>query len=283
VDPEDLNGEGDVSDTHLRVIDTSLPVPLPPPRLLGPADDVAVHGGSVAFLEPEAAAGIDLNGDPDAADRVVHFWANRQVGAPLNLAQAAAEVALSDGWIAALVSEAGQGGGDLNGDADASDLVVHVNPVGTGTPGAWVNVGQAADSLDVVDDAVAFLTPEASQGADLDADGDTADRVLQVFDAATAMLTNVGESAEEFVLGERLVAFRTRECAEGGAVFGGCADGGTDLNGDGDAADDVLQVWDLETDQPVNSGQAVRPCDLEACDPRIPYRVSGDVVTFLTL
>ena len=32
----------------------------------------------------------------------------------------------------------------------------------------------------------------------------------------------------------------------------------------------------------LNTGQSVRPCFLEACDPRLPYRVLGDTVKFLT-
>ena len=105
-----MNGDGDVHDTHLRVIDT-LGGPLP--LLLGPAEDVAVHQGSVAFLRPESADGSLLNGDGDAADAVVHFWANRQVGPPANLQRAATAVALSADWIAALVPETGEGVGDL--------------------------------------------------------------------------------------------------------------------------------------------------------------------------
>src|SRR2546428_10713340 len=31
-----------------------------------------------------------------------------------------------------------------------------------------------------------------------------------------------------------------------------------------------------------NSHQAVTPCFLEACDPRVPYRVLNNTVTFLT-
>ena len=32
----------------------------------------------------------------------------------------------------------------------------------------------------------------------------------------------------------------------------------------------------------VETGQAVTPCRLEACDPRTPYRVNGGEVRFLT-
>src|SRR5262249_29137838 len=47
--------------------------------------------------------------------------------------------------------------------------------------------------------------------------------------------------------------------------------------------DDVLQVYDISTGELRNSGAAVTPCRLPACDPRLPYRVFPDTVKFLTL
>jgi len=157
--------------------------------------------------------------------------------------------------------------------------VVHVHPVGAG---AWTNTQQAADTLEAVGDVVAFLTPEAAQNdTPLNGDGDSDDRVLQLWDDANSPhLIPTGQAAEEFVLGEattlpcarQLVAFRTKEVAQGGAI----------LNGDGDADDDVLQVYDVENRTLLTPQQAVTPCRLEACDPRRPYRVHGHRVTFLT-
>jgi cysteine-rich repeat protein len=120
---------------------------------------------------------------------------------------------------------------------------------------------------------VAFITPETAQGAILNDDGDMKDRVLQLYDAEASSLTPVGQAAEEFVLGNALVAFRTRELDQDEQ----------DLNGDGDAADDVLQIYDIGEGRLIPTGQAVIPCRLEACDPRVPYRVLSDTVKFLTL
>jgi hypothetical protein len=90
-----------------------------------------------------------------------------------------------------------------------------------------------------------------------------------------------GQHAREFVCNAQQVAFRTPEPEQ--SAF---------LNADGDQLDDVLQVWDLSraaclgagapANCLANSGHAVRPCRLEACDPRIPYRVGQDAVRFLT-
>lgn len=267
----DLTGDADLDDTVLRAFDTASARV----TTLCPADTAAVAGDTVAFLRPESAgnatgcpAGPDLNGDGDTDDSVVHL---SQAGGPAqNLGQAATTMALSSQWIAALVPEAAQGDTDLNGDGDSSDTVLEVHPT---SGGGWTNVQQAADGVDVSGAVVVFITAEAAQGVDLNGDGDTDDRVLQVYYADTNELIDVGQAAEEFVLGGTLLTFRTSEAAQGH----------TDLNCDGDTEDEVLQVQDLISGQLVNSGQAVTPCRLEACDPRVPYRVLDDTVKFLTL
>ncbi len=192
----------------------------------------------------------DLNGDGDANDAVVHFWQRGKAIA--NLGKAATSVVLSESHVAALVSECGTGGPvyvgcaaggtDLNQDGDAADTVVAVHrlcdPI---TACEWVfpthdGHAQAATSLAISGSIVAFLTPEAAQGgAMLNADhaGDT---VVQVYDAAherfllPSAKVPKPPAAEEIVLGgspgQGLVAFRTKECAEGGSVTRGCPDGG---------------------------------------------------------
>ena len=265
----DLTGDGDLRDTVLRVFDTASPQPAA--RVLGPADAAVVSGGTVAFLRPEAAGapgrpdGVDLNGDGDTTDRVVSLA--RRGEAPTNLRRAATALALSDRVLAALISERDEER-DLNGDGDQEDSVAAVHPVG---PGAWTDLGQAADSNGVAGALVAFLTPQA----------DPTRHVLQVYDSAAGrFLVGAGAPipappAEDFVFGgepgRELVAFRTREAVAG-----------PDLNGDGDTLDDVLQVYDRGTNALLNLGETVRPCRFEACDPRVPYRVGTDTVTFLS-
>ncbi len=280
----DLTGDGDDADTLLRVLDTTTG---PPSTLIDlcPATGVSVAAGNAAFLRPESAgetpalAGCptatlidgdpDLNGDGDTGDQVVHFWNGSNID---NLGRAASEVVLSDSWIAALVSESDESAASLNGDSDADDLVVQVHPAG---PGSWTNLAQAAETIALAGARVAFLTDEEAQGdGSLNDDGDTDDAVVQVYDADTDTLTNVAQAAEEVVLGSTgLVAFRTLESAQGVVP----------LNGDGDTDDGVLQVYDAVAGLLLNGQQAVTPCRLEACDPRIPYRVGNDTVTFLTL
>lgn len=286
----DRTGDGDALDSILHVLDIAAGETTPIP--LCPATVAAVTGGNVAFLRPEdggrafdlafcpppeATSGIvDLNEDGDDHDAVVHVWTG---GVARNLSKAATAVALSASWIAALVSERGEGNQSLNGDDDTDDDVAAVHPL---SGGDWANLGWAADSVAVVGSIVAFISSESAQGgSDANGDGDVDDRVLVVYRASAPGTPLVGPpsatAAKEFVVGgspgREIVAFRTSETAEGR----------TDLNDDGDHDDDVLQIFDAETGAVVNTGLAVTPCRLEACDPRFPYRVLDDTVRFLTL
>src|SRR5262249_46478785 len=163
----DLTGDGDLGDTILQAFDTASGAVTP----FCPADTVSVAAGTAAFLRPEGAGttprlsrcptgtpvagGVDLNGDGDATDAFVHLASG---GTVQNLGRAAVSVALSASctagtsaghacnadtdcpggacsasWLAALVSEAGEGGPgrpapDLNGGGGAADTVVPVAP-----------------------------------------------------------------------------------------------------------------------------------------------------------
>ena len=285
----DLTGDGALDATVLEVVDASAGSL----TTLCPAAGVSVAAGRAALLRPEAAGatpalgrcptgalvegGRDLNADGDAADTVVHYWDGR--GPVDNLACAATAVWLSETHIAALVPEVAQGGTSLNGDSDSDDTVVLVEDLDRRRPSScadWTRAGPgvalAASTAGMSSHRVAFLVPEAAEGSDLNGDGDFQDEVLHVFDAESRVATNVGQAAEEFVLGSRLLAFRTSEAAQGD----------TDLNGDGDSEDEVLQVFDVVSGSLYNSGQAAVPCELEACNPRVPYRVQDDTVKFLT-
>ncbi|MFN8545343.1 MAG: hypothetical protein U0807_14200 [Candidatus Binatia bacterium] len=247
----DLPTGGALGDTVLRVFDPTASDPAQRLRTLGPAGAVAVAGRAAAFLRPEGPGGA---GTPEY---VVHLWT--EAGGVRDLGRTATAVALSPTYVAALVPRP-EGGTSVAahriGDADD----------------AWVDAGVAADSLAFGGDTVVFLAPERTQGTDLNADGDLDDRVLFVWHPGNGAPVSTGFAAEEFVAGDALVAFRTREAAQGGR----------DLDGDGDANDAVLHVVDLATDRVVSTGQAVTPCALEACDPRFPYRVLHDSVRFLT-
>jgi Tol biopolymer transport system component len=269
--------DGELDDTVLEMFDPATKTM----TTLCPTGDVAVAAGNAAFLRPESAVGTprcpggSLNTDADLDDEVVQL--SLAGATPLDLGRAAVAVGLSGELLAALVSEAADDGTVYNDDGDTLDTVVQTHAVGGG---AWTNLHQAADTLAVAGHIAAFITPEAAQDAVLNADGDESDRVVQVWDASRSRLAALGQAAEELVLGERgtaacgerqLVAFRTGEAAQGTGS----------LNGDGDTDDAVLQVYDAVTDTLVNTGQAATTCQLEACDPRLPYRVTAGKVVFL--
>ncbi len=288
---------------------------------LCPAGEVATAAGNAAFLRPEAPVSVpttpacpkgSLNADADTSDEVAQLWPGS--GGVQNLHCAATAVAMSPTWVGALVSEAGEGA-DHDGDLDQDDAVAAFHrvagPFGTACTGGgsqWIATAQVADALVVSDTSAVFVTPEADQESSpggVNGDGDALDRVLQVYalDAGanaaaaapctpgpnTACTAGVRVAAEDFVAGDaspsacgnvHLVAFRTSEAAEGATNLNAVSNGAP--TGDADAADGVLQVYDVVAGELVNTGQAVTPCRLEACDPRQPYQVRGSVVKFLT-
>jgi hypothetical protein len=192
-------------------------------------------------------------------------------------------------YLAALVSEPQEGGSFLNGDGDPFDTVLNVYKLTA--PAGWQAIGavQAADAVDMKGDLAVFTTPEAAQPGVSNGDADPDDRVLRLYDAATDTLADLQIAAEEFVLGapalvdcgsgpelHQVLAFRTREAAQGA----------TPLNGDGDDDDAVLYIVDYDlvarSGTLIDKQMAVTRCPLEACDPRLPYRVAGKRVKFLT-
>jgi hypothetical protein len=262
----DLSGDGDVDDHLLYRLDSDAGEP----HAIGPATSATIAGGLAAFLRPErdgasgTPAGVDLNCDGDLSDTVVQL---ARPGRPVeNLKRAATAVVLSEEVVAALVTETEHGACELNDAVDDSMVAVRAL-----TSDHWTDLGEAATQLAVSGILVAWRTP-----------GDRR-RVasLEVYDAAgSRLLMGPGAPlpaapATDFVIGgepgRELVAFRSNE-----------ADARRDLNGDGDRDDEVLQVFDRERGIVVETGQAARPCRLEACDPRQPYRVDRNSVTFLS-
>jgi hypothetical protein len=242
------------------------------------AREVALSGDLVAAVVGEAEEGTDLNGDGDTADGVVRAYdvddpAPGACGDWQSSARAGEAIRVCGGRVVFLVPECAQagaetdgcpaGGTDLNGDGDARDRVLHVWQPG----GAPQNTQQAAEEFVCSDTVVAFRTREATQctggncpnGLNGPNDTDTSDDVLQVHDLTNGMTesTDFAVRACNFpacdprfpyrALGGT-VKFLTLECEQSdGGVTLGCPAEGTDLNGDGDAADIVLQSYDVQT------------------------------------
>ena len=127
-------------------------------------------------------------------------------------------------------------------------VIASILILGTLTPSFGLvitNTGLAIDGLATDSGIVAFKVSESDQGADLNADSDTSDDVLHVFDSSTLTTTNTGlasiASLQFCRLGisadSGIVVFRVSEGRQGA----------TDLNGDGDTSDNVLHIFDSNT------------------------------------
>ncbi len=288
--------DGALDDVVLEVLDTGFANALAPIDLittLCPANEVAAAFGMAAFLRPESPTGTDacpggsLNADGDVADQVVQLWPG--FGNALNLGHAATAVALSSTHVAAIVSETADsddGGTDLNGDGDTHDGVAQVYSIAGGT---WTNVKQAASSIRFCGSVLALTTPEAAQGTDLNGDIDTHDVVLQLYVPATGRLINLGQAVDEFVCNDQIVAFRTNEAEQGNADLQGGNEGGSEPP---IPITDVMQGYVIGRPECLaagapadcfrNSLQSAVPCTEQACDPRVPYKVTDCTVKFLT-
>ena len=272
----DRNGDGDAKDNVAAVWRS----PGAPPVNVGlaAAQLEAEAGGGLALLVQESAQHrTDLNGDGDITDNVVEVWRPGVSPTVVNLSLAATGViALDDGGLGIVVDEAAQHGTDLNGDGDTADRVVAV----WGPTGGVQNLGLALwkkannSAVALSGGRLALVVSESQQGnRDLNGDGDTADKVIHIWDEATRQITNLRRPGDEllglrdgglaFNSGSRLMVWRpftgvtsvvgfrangaVHPTAGGGVVFGVAEFGPAkqDLNGDGDRTDySDLFVWD---------------------------------------
>lgn len=197
---------------------------------------VELNGEWAAFGASESLQGADLNRDGDLEDSVLHFCGpsgslvNTELAVLFETLVASSDLALF------LVIESSQGRRDLNGDMDASDLVLHAYDFGAER---IENVGVALSieaKFGVSERFAVIPLDEGDRGLDLNGDGDRFDRVLHVYDGERARLVNLGLAWGGFVL----PAF-----SRGRLVFWALeVNQGADLNGDGDTSDFVLQNYD---------------------------------------
>jgi subtilisin-like proprotein convertase family protein len=245
-------------------------------------------------LEIETVASPDLNADGDVADTVVQLFDGKSTS---NLGHAASAVDLSPDWVAASVPEADEGGTDRNSDGDTLDSVIAVHDR---LRDEWINLGEPADTINVAGSLVTFLTPEwqVGNGEDLNSDRDATDRILNLYDADGAELLVVNgangrpQGAEEFVVGpaecqggssDGLPCSALADCAGASRCAPALVAFATDPQPWRGIQASFLNVYDVRQRQVLATGQTVVPCRLEACDPKLPFRVGKQTVTFLTL
>lgn len=277
----DLNGDGDVLDAVVRLLDgpslrlvntrtaieTSSSSPFGFPITTG-------EGSLLSFRSPEAEQGRDLNGDGDLDDVVLQVsdlarGVTRSSGVESFLTPntlLANGLVQSDGRYAIPVLETGQGGRDLNGDGDAEDVVLHLFDARTGRTrnlGLAVPIIFAFLPIPAIVRGDGFVAlPVFETATDWNGDGDLADPILHLVDLPTGTVSRVPAALAdpisfplfagipESVLQTQnpFFALLTRPSpAQGiGDVFSfGVSEGAqgeTDLNGDGDSFDIVIHA-----------------------------------------
>ena len=279
----DLNEDGDLDDSLLQIF-AAASQQTHNTKLA--AAGIAFSEDRVAFGVGEGLQGVDLNGDGDLQDAVLHVF-DRTSGTVTNVGLQTigfvvgflrqpivdAAFALAGNRFVVAVGEPMQGGRDLNGDGDAIDIVLHA----IDAAGQVTNLGLAVDAVQVSQDGgaralVSFFVPEAGQGGmDLNGDSDALDSVAHVFEAATQTVKSAQLAAggPAQVAGS-LVAVPVRESDQGAR----------DLNGDGDADDLVLHVFDAAAGSAASTALALRPPDdlqpvtVQLSDSAVAFRVS---------
>ncbi len=202
---------------------------------------LAFAGGSLFFLQFEATAGKDLNGDGDATDTVLTSYslASHEF---TNLKIAGSRLLTAGDWVAVLADEGAQGGTDLNGDGDAADSVVQLFRASNGQ---GVNTHlDGSGGIVLTPNLLAVGVSEEKQGRkDLNEDGDLLDTVCAVWNLADGSVFNTRQDCTEGLAGDgTLVGMVTSESGQGAK----------DLNSDGDTDDSVAQCYTLSAAKAVN-------------------------------
>ena len=256
----DLNGDGDASDSVVYVFDASTGVTT---NLALAVNAVPrIDGDQVFFVVSESLQGrTDLNGDGDASDFLLHKF-DAATGSVTNLGINASSIQAEGGLVAIAVNESSQLG-DLNADLDRSDRVLHVLDAGTGNlTNLALGFSRFTSSpefrFQISDGFVAFAVSESAQRSDLNADLDTNDFVLHLYDAAKGVVTNLG--LDVLAIGAEIGSIQTLFELEGDLLAFSVREreqGSNDLNGDGDMLDSVFHLFDASTGATTNLGLAL--------------------------
>ena len=201
------------------------------------------EGGLIVWHASELEHGVDLNGDGDAVDRILHLYEER--GEQLVNTQLASE----GGWAVRgravfRVWERSSGRVDFNGDGDQADHVLHLYD---SADGSLINLGYSALNYRFDGRRVTFVVSESQQGNnDLNGDGDLYDTILHIYDLETGEVTDLGVDAAVGMMFGRFVVLWVSEEGQGRR----------DLNGDGDARDSVVHIYDTASMRLFNLGLA---------------------------
>jgi hypothetical protein len=149
----------------------------------------------------------------------------------------------NDSFAALMVHEVD--GFDRNADGDLLDTyAVLYDPVAEQAYDPALPIALTVGCV-FLGDRLAVAIDEASQGEDLNGDGDELDRIVHLLDPVLGTSTNLGFEASSLAgAGGELAVLRDESAS------------GNDWNGDGDELDRVFFVWDPLTGQLENTGVA---------------------------
>lgn len=236
-----LNGDLDALDQVLFVADLARGTR----TALGVAGAHAFVGERLLLtLDEQANGGVDLDGDGDALDFVLHAFDGASL---VDLGLAAAGVTAVGPNAIVLGLEDGHV--DLNGDGDRLDTVFHLY-----RDGVLTNLGLASElgAFGLGNELAVLLVSEAAQGGtDGNGDGDARDSVAVVLDLASGALRVVPRAVDPEGAPSTagpLAAFVLSE-----------ADQQNDANADGDLDDDVVLVYDHTLGLTRSTHLAVQP------------------------
>lgn len=244
----DGNGDGDLADRILHVVDPDARTVVAVPRawtLTGFATR-ASFGEHFALAVSEAGQGSDLTGDGDLADAALSV-VDARTGVVRDLGLAVESFL---GARNVLSVRSPFGGFDTNGalavyDAERDRLI---------------SLGLIGDGRIAASGLAIQLVSERFTAVDLNGDGDQSDTVVGVYDAAQDVLANTGlavvpsSGTDPVAVQRNTLLVPVAEAAQS-----------VDLNGDGDRSDEILHEYELTTGTRRNTGfdgQSMVPGDL---------------------
>ena len=207
-----------------------------------------LRGGRVfaSFPVLETSFTGDLNGDDDEDDTVLHVYDHAtRLARNLGLAVRSFGGYHSQSpnhWVLGFgVSEADDGGRDLNGDGDAEDIVLHAYDHRTGHV---TNLGVSSApnrNVDSQGEVIHIRIHEHWEDEDLNGDGDAEDNFAFVYHVPAGRLSRLEGARYVDTWGDGDVLLEIPESTVG-----------EDRNGDGDVEDSVMHVLDAATGEVIS-------------------------------
>lgn len=213
------------------------------PEVVGMANYVAAGGDRIAILANERSMDTDLNGDGVLNDSVL-MHRSAANGALVNTGIAAWSFRIeTDGDTIVFLQHENYVQQDLSGDGDRLDVVLAHYDIDSGQvtytdivphyhTGSFGNLR----SYSVDGNLIVYVVREFRVGADLNGDGDVNDYAVRYYDMVTGLVHDTGIPANYAVISDGRIAATVPEPAMQ-----------ADLDGDGDADDNVVVVYDTAT------------------------------------